>query len=208
MFQLDFRDDRYLPFEGAGAISTWRLTMPTSTNAFDFKSVTDVILKVQYTARDGGDTLRSLAVGANPKPPATSLVRMFDARRDFPNDWYAFGHPADASATTFTLQLSVDSDRFPYLYRHRIGSAAHVVVAVKPAEGASAADLVDGVIQVTPPGAAGATGFTLLAATPQTPLPFAEHDVASPAFGAWTLSTTLDPAKIDDIFVFIRYVVT
>lgn len=28
LFQLDFRDERYLPFEGAGAISSWRLELP------------------------------------------------------------------------------------------------------------------------------------------------------------------------------------
>lgn len=28
LFQLDFRDERYLPFEGTGAISAWELSMP------------------------------------------------------------------------------------------------------------------------------------------------------------------------------------
>jgi hypothetical protein len=27
MFELNFRDERYLPFEGAGAISTWQLEL-------------------------------------------------------------------------------------------------------------------------------------------------------------------------------------
>ena len=28
MFELNFRDERYLPFEGGGAISTWRMELP------------------------------------------------------------------------------------------------------------------------------------------------------------------------------------
>src|SRR6185295_11997028 len=36
MFELNFRDERYLPFEGAGVISRWRIEMPKYTNAFDF----------------------------------------------------------------------------------------------------------------------------------------------------------------------------
>jgi hypothetical protein len=27
LFELNFRDERYLPFEGAGAISRWRLEL-------------------------------------------------------------------------------------------------------------------------------------------------------------------------------------
>ena len=28
MFQLNFNDERYLPFEGAGVISEWQISMP------------------------------------------------------------------------------------------------------------------------------------------------------------------------------------
>ena len=58
MFEVNFRDDRYLPFEGAGAISTWQITMPQDTNAFNFETISDVILNFNYTSRDGGDALR------------------------------------------------------------------------------------------------------------------------------------------------------
>src|SRR5260221_8170183 len=35
MFELNFRDERYLPFEGAGVISRWQIDLPRDTNAFD-----------------------------------------------------------------------------------------------------------------------------------------------------------------------------
>lgn len=33
LFELNFRDERYLPFEGAGAISRWRIELPIQTKA-------------------------------------------------------------------------------------------------------------------------------------------------------------------------------
>jgi hypothetical protein len=41
-----------LPFEGADAISTLRLDLPRDTNAFDFESISDVILRPSDAARE------------------------------------------------------------------------------------------------------------------------------------------------------------
>ncbi|HEX7162508.1 MAG TPA: neuraminidase-like domain-containing protein [Trebonia sp.] len=59
LFSLDFHDERYLPFEGTGAVSSWTLSMPPQTNRIDYGDIADIILKVRYTARDGGGALRS-----------------------------------------------------------------------------------------------------------------------------------------------------
>jgi hypothetical protein len=55
MFELNFNDERYLPFEGTGAASTWELSLPQKTNRFDFDSMSDVIIQLSYTALDAGD---------------------------------------------------------------------------------------------------------------------------------------------------------
>src|SRR5258708_6064754 len=39
MFEVNLHDERYLPFEGRGAISRWRLELPQETNAFDFTTI-------------------------------------------------------------------------------------------------------------------------------------------------------------------------
>ena len=54
LFEVNFRDERYLPFEGAGAVSQWLIFMPQASNAFDFETITDVVFNLKYTARDGG----------------------------------------------------------------------------------------------------------------------------------------------------------
>lgn len=132
MFELNFRDERYLPFEGAGAISTWQLTMPQTCNAFDFETITDVIFNLKYTARDGGTALGAVALAAAvlPRPPqqqgATSplqapkkqpnLTRFFSLKHEFPTEWYQFMNPA-ASSNTQVMSLALTSERFPFHYR-------------------------------------------------------------------------------------------
>ncbi|KNC10601.1 toxin, partial [Pseudomonas sp. RIT-PI-a] len=49
MFTLNFDDERYLPFEGTGAVSNWNLKFTRSTPEL-LASLNDVILKISYTA--------------------------------------------------------------------------------------------------------------------------------------------------------------
>src|SRR5262249_50882458 len=43
LFDTNLRDERYLPFEGAGAISTWRLELPRQFRPFDYETISDVV---------------------------------------------------------------------------------------------------------------------------------------------------------------------
>jgi hypothetical protein len=61
MFEFNFRDERYLPFEGAGAIGKWQIELPNAIRKFDYESISDVILHVKYTARDAGGLLKTAA---------------------------------------------------------------------------------------------------------------------------------------------------
>lgn len=57
LFTLNFDDERYLPFEGTGAVSSWMLSFPRHLSAHQqavFDSLTDIILQVRYLAVDGG----------------------------------------------------------------------------------------------------------------------------------------------------------
>src|SRR5262249_20401957 len=54
LFVLDFQDPRYLPFEGTGAVSTWSLSMPKAANRIDYTAISDVVIQLRYTAREGG----------------------------------------------------------------------------------------------------------------------------------------------------------
>ncbi|WP_261561639.1 neuraminidase-like domain-containing protein [Frankia tisae] len=92
MFELNFRDDRYLPFEFAGAVSRWRIELPRQNNQFDFDSIADLVLSLDYTAREGGDALRKAAATDSRDRLPGDGVRLFDVRHDFPDAWAAL-HP-------------------------------------------------------------------------------------------------------------------
>ncbi|WP_300730666.1 neuraminidase-like domain-containing protein [Pseudomonas sp.] len=57
LFNMDFGDERYYPFEGTGAVSSWQLHFPRHTSpeqAAMLASLTDIIVHVRYLAVDGG----------------------------------------------------------------------------------------------------------------------------------------------------------
>jgi hypothetical protein len=121
MFELNFRDERYLPFEGAGAVSRWRIDMPKDCNAFDFDSISDVIIKLNYTAREGGEILKKAAKQAVQNAIADAdkapLARLFSAKHEFSTEWYRFLHPVDSTAPSQKLELALTPERFPFQFR-------------------------------------------------------------------------------------------
>jgi hypothetical protein len=116
LFELNFRDERYLPFEGAGAISTWTLEMMEDKELrhFDYHTIADVVVHLRYTAREGMDKaqvtsaltakLNSLRISAD----ETGLFRLFSLRHDFPNEWHAWKNKG------LPLAIKLEKHHFPY----------------------------------------------------------------------------------------------
>jgi hypothetical protein len=134
VFSVNFRDERYLPFETAGALSRWMISMPLGCNAFDFDTITDVVFKLSYTSRDGGDLLRTQAYAAAvlPPPPQQTAApniapapvqsaqnRLFSLKHEFPSEWYGMLHPASDTAEFGQMPVWTVGDRFPFQYRGR-----------------------------------------------------------------------------------------
>jgi hypothetical protein len=113
LFETNLRDERFLPFEGSGAISTWSLELPADFRPFDYQTISDVILQVRYTARQGGAALggqattelRDLLAVAN----KSGLALLYSLRHDFPTEWSSFVNGAG------DLSLHVRKDDFPYM---------------------------------------------------------------------------------------------
>jgi receptor-binding and translocation channel-forming TcA subunit of Tc toxin/ABC toxin-like protein/neuraminidase-like protein/putative peptidoglycan binding protein len=117
IFAPDTRDERYLPFEGAGAISDWSLKMTSAVPTFDWSTITDVVLSMRYTAREGGEALEEKAIDSLSAALAgIPLRRAFSAKREFPTEWNAFLFPA-TGATEAVLKVELSENRFPYLTR-------------------------------------------------------------------------------------------
>lgn len=110
LFELNFRDERYLPFEGGGAISSWRFKLPGEFRAFDYNSISDVILHIRYTARNGGEPLANSAKAAvRSLHQLTGLVQVLSLRHEYPTEWSQLQSGVDG-----TICITLDKARFPY----------------------------------------------------------------------------------------------
>lgn len=112
LFETNLRDERYLPFEGAGIISRWRVEIDPAANQFDPESLTDVVLHFRYTAVDGGLDLRAHAHAAARRKlpgPGTSALRYLDMQHDLPAQWVSL---REGKLEKFSLD--VVRDMFPW----------------------------------------------------------------------------------------------
>lgn len=106
LFEPALSDERYLPFEGTGVVSTWRLSMPKQTNRIDFGTISDVVLQLRYTALDGGAPFRDQVMRLPPMRATAGSVFLPFAQR-FSTDWYAFLHePTDGVRQVMRFELA------------------------------------------------------------------------------------------------------
>ena len=110
------RHQRYLPFEGAGSASRWRIELPRETNHFDLNTISDVVIHLRYTAKEGGEPLKRAATEAVVAAASRTGVRLFSARHEFPGEWHRFLHPTE-TADPQSLQLELTPERFPFRFR-------------------------------------------------------------------------------------------
>lgn len=116
VFELNFRDERYLPFEYAGAISTWRLELPTEVKQFDYNTISDVVIHVKYTAREGGSSLKDVANKAikiqleaiKQGLKQNGMHIALNMKHGLPNEWHLF-------KKTGKVEVLIDKSRFPYM---------------------------------------------------------------------------------------------
>lgn len=117
MFEPNPHDERLLPFEGAGAVSTWTVELPRTLRGFDYSTISDVVLHLRYTARQGGTQLGDTAVSELTNAIAdlgsSPFGLLFNLRQDFPTAWAAF------VAGAGPLQVELSHGQLPYIAQSR-----------------------------------------------------------------------------------------
>ncbi|UVI32917.1 Tc toxin subunit A-related protein [Paenibacillus spongiae] len=211
VFELNFKDERYLPFEGAGAVSLWRIEMPHDCNAIDFKAVSDVVMHVHYTARDGGAALASAARGGLQTILPQQGVRIFNMKQEFPSEWYRFLHPVQQGADQ-QLNVTFEGKHVPFFDRNKEVrvTALHVIAPCKGDTGYT--------LSFLPPSAAGMDTMTLAQDYSYGTAHHGEKAFASgsePVLkGAWTFKLkaddaendrSLQPDDVDGVYLIVQY---
>ena len=223
LFEANLRDERYLPFEGQGAISTWRIQLPKTFKSFDYNTISDVVMHVRYTSREGGNEFkdqaeRELQTMLNDFvrfEGQRGLKQMFSLRHDFPTEWSRFLNVT--SGVTRSLTMPLIQERFPLLFQGRSIAFNEIELFVKVKPGVAEHDETTIKLTLAPgataPGPDNAQPGDVLALTPWNGMVRGPKTVSATP-GAFTLNAwrrrnnenlEVDASAIHDILVVCRY---
>lgn len=113
VFDLDPQSDLLLPFEGIGVEANWLFELPRASNRFDFSTIADVLVTIDYTALSDGGYYDQVVARLN-ADRSFSADRAYSFRQDFPDQWYALNNlDPHSTDTSFTLSFRTVSEDFP-----------------------------------------------------------------------------------------------
>lgn len=92
LFQLNFGDERYLPFEGTGAVSAWKLEMDKAANPIDFESISDIIIQLNYEAVAGDENFKA-NVKKLPELSVFFGYQLLNLKEQYTSGWFTFMNP-------------------------------------------------------------------------------------------------------------------
>ena len=204
VFELNFRDERYIPFEGAGAISKWSLTLPNKFREYDYDSIVEVGISLRYTAFGGGVKFRNAAEGyledyvkgIEDLSREEGLFAFCDIPYDFSGAWYKANQPPDG-ATERLVVLDNLLDRLP-TYTKRTPKnkilATDVYVFTSAALPSGSLSLLQGADE-TPLNDGPAVGSMKSFNTKDQTMPMTE----------WTLKIADTKTTVDKLYLIVRY---
>lgn len=218
LFETNLRDERYLPFEGAGvAESTWVFDLAREFPAFDRETISDLVMHIRYTAlADGTNRSTALVSGLNAiasSGASAGMWRTFSLRHEFASVWQQM-------ITSGGGDLAITWGHFGYFLRGRTLTFKEIKGAafLRRSRTVSLDDIVDLDLAI-PPGAT--TRQLELTATPTDPahnhvlngsLPLTPAIQINQATPELKLHLALrsgvphvPPADIEDIFLSMRF---
>jgi hypothetical protein len=199
VFELDVQSDLLLPFESSGVDTTWELQLPPAANPFDYSSIVDVLVTIEYTALFDGNYRDQVVsrLNANRDRGADCV---FSLSRDFPDQWYDLNNPADPARRSVTLPLR-DVD-FPL----GIEGLSTAAVAVRLVSDQAVPDTV---VNLTQAGTGGdATATNGIASTRRGNASAWLPTIGNSPAGDWQLTVgpdTFRAGDLDDILLVISW---
>jgi hypothetical protein len=203
-------------------VSNWKLELPKVLRSFDYGAIVDVVLELQYTAREGGGAFASQVLGENGADLRSRLDSMslgsedygdgrmwgWSVRSRFPEAWAAFRQPAAEQPHRAELELGTEHYPRPLSGSDLRVSQAYVVLTSSGVPSNTS-------VTVTPPGGSMQTAPLLAGSDLPGVLvagPFTVSTPPSPtahAFGTWAVelaSGDVPPsATLHDLALVMRY---
>jgi hypothetical protein len=85
LFELDPQSEMLAPFETNGVDATWEFRMPKAANGFDYSTIADVLLTIEYTALNSFDYRQQVSQQLD---TSMSAEQAFSFRNQFADQWY------------------------------------------------------------------------------------------------------------------------
>jgi hypothetical protein len=92
-----------------GVDTGWELRMPKASNLFDYGTIADVLMTIEYTALDSYDYRHQVTRELD---PSVNADRPFSFRHQFADAWYDLHNP-DQTQTPMTVRFTTRSEDFP-----------------------------------------------------------------------------------------------
>jgi hypothetical protein len=219
MFELNFRDERYLPFEGAGAISMWNLNLPDKLRSFDYDTISDVIIHISYTANYqeifGKDVEKKIVTYLSDVAVESGLWRLISFKHEFHD---VLRRLLDQKGDMRVVEFEVTQQHFPYFLQ---GSSLSIVentakVYMKP-QGGQTVSSEDYTVEIslldlngTSKSDGATSGWNEFSERSGLRGPLMESDISlsgDPVL-KWRMTLSgagLDPTMVDDIQILFRY---
>lgn len=112
VFELDLQSEMLFPFESMGVDTAWELQMPKAANPFDFNTIADVLLTIEYTALYNPDFKLQVIQQMDPSVIAERTISLRD---QFPDIWYQLHNPDDPEAPLAVIFETAATDFPPNL---------------------------------------------------------------------------------------------
>lgn len=109
LFELETQSEMLLPFEGLGVDTTWEFRLPKAANRFDYSTIADILVAIEYTALDSYDYRQQVIASL---PSRLSGDRPFSFKNQFADQWYDLHNP-ERTDTPMSVRFQTSREDFP-----------------------------------------------------------------------------------------------
>jgi len=109
VFELDAQSELLMPFESMGVDTRWEFAMPRASNPFDFNTIADVLVTIEYTALFSGEYRQQVIQNLDLQ---VSADKAFSIRNEFPDIWYDLVNSVQGMSGS-SIKFRTERSHFP-----------------------------------------------------------------------------------------------
>jgi len=137
LFEMDVQPELLVPFEGIGVDTNWEFRLPKFANRFDYNTIADVLITIQYTALDSVDYRQQVLERTS---RTVSSDRVFSFRHHFADQWWDLHNP-DQTPNPLRVVIDISNDDFPANLDELAIQAVTLYFSFKPGQAVQLAPL-------------------------------------------------------------------